>query len=87
MLSGAANLVKFGESLTWVDICKIWFYICRVVRNSSWIAKRFESSLLPDWETQFLRPSSYVNKQLNDKMRKGKMSHEVRIPIPGLIAT
>ena len=38
MLSGAANLVKFGESLLWVDICKIWFYICRVVRNSSWIA-------------------------------------------------
>jgi len=54
MLSSAANLVKFGESLLWVDICKIWFNICRVVRNSSWIAKRFESSLLPDWETQFL---------------------------------
>ena len=48
MLSGAANPVGSWESQIWVDICKIRFYICRVVRNSSWIAKRFESSLLSD---------------------------------------
>ena len=46
VLSGGVEMASMGGSGSEVDICKIKFYICRVIRNPSWDLNQFELPVL-----------------------------------------